>query len=141
MTLCLCLPLKAQKQEKCSEQEFRAKKEAYMTEKASLTPEEAGQFFPLYFELQDIKKKLNGEPWGKARKADESQADDAEYEALLNHFIDAQQKSIDLDREYLKKYLKFLSPKKIYLLRKAEGKFHRNILRIMQQQDHKKKGL
>ena len=36
-----------------SREEFRAKQQAFLTEKAGLTREEAAKFFPLYFEMQD----------------------------------------------------------------------------------------
>ena len=42
----LCMPATAQKK---SKEEFRAKKQAYMAEKAGLTKEESEKFFPLYF--------------------------------------------------------------------------------------------
>lgn len=38
-------------QQHLSPTEFRAKQQAYITEKAGLTKEEAAKFFPLYFEL------------------------------------------------------------------------------------------
>ena len=44
-----------------SPKEFRAKQQAFITEKAGLTQEEAAKFFPVYFELQDRKKQLNDE--------------------------------------------------------------------------------
>ena len=46
-------------QQHLSPTEFRAKQQAYITEKAGLTKEEAAKFFPLYFELQDKKKEQN----------------------------------------------------------------------------------
>ena len=53
----LCLSVHAQKQSKAySEEEFRAKKQAYLTEQAGLTPKEAAQFFPLYY--KPSRKKL-----------------------------------------------------------------------------------
>ena len=55
----LCLPATAQNKSKYSNSEFRAKKQAYMAEKAGLTEEESEKFFPLYFEFQDKKKEIN----------------------------------------------------------------------------------
>ena len=56
----LCLSVQAQKsKDKCSEEEFRAKKQAYLTEQAGLTKEEAAKFFPIYYELQALKKDIN----------------------------------------------------------------------------------
>ena len=42
-----------------SPEEFQAKQKAFITEKAALTPEEAEAFFPLFFELQKRKFKID----------------------------------------------------------------------------------
>lgn len=137
LMICPILPIQAQKKEKTSEVEFRAKKEAYMTEQASLTKEEAAKFFPLYFELQDRKKQINGKAWKNAEKGKHPQTTEAEYEDIIDEFMHAQQESAELDKEYLKKYKAILSSQKIYQLYKAEIKFHRNMIKIMQKSDKK----
>ena len=68
-TFLMCLPLSAQKKGKYTKEEFRAKKQAYMTEKAGLTEEEAENFFPLYFELQNKKKESNKATWKRPARA------------------------------------------------------------------------
>ena len=55
-----------------SREEFRAKQKAFIIEQAGLTKEEAAKFFPVYFELQDKKKKLNDESWDLMRKGKET---------------------------------------------------------------------
>ena len=52
--LCLTLSVQAQKKPGFSKEEFRAKQEAYLTQKAELTAEEAGKFFPIYFETGKV---------------------------------------------------------------------------------------
>ncbi|MBQ8520767.1 MAG: hypothetical protein IJ456_05210 [Bacteroides sp.] len=136
ITLCISLSVLAQGK-KCSKEEFQERKRAYMTEKASLTPEEADRFFPLYFELQEKKRQINGRAWHYAKEK-EATATDAEYEKIVDGFADAQIQSCTLDKEYQEKYKAFLSPKKIYQLYRAEIKFHRNMLKIMQRPDKKK---
>lgn len=129
----LCLSAYAQKEKKsCSEEEFLAKKQAYMAEQAGLTEEEAAQFFPIYFELQALKKEINQKAWKAAQKGKEPQTTEAEYEAILNGFVDAEVQNHELDREYLKKYQSVLSNKKIYMILRAEIKFNRNMLKIIQ---------
>lgn len=132
----LCFPVKAQKS---SEEVFRAKKEAYMTQQASLTKEEAAKFFPLYFELQDRKKKMNGKAWENAKKAKNPQSTEADYEDIVDVFMNTQIETTELDKEYLKKYKTILSSQKIFLLYKAEIKFHRNMIKIVQQNETKQK--
>lgn len=131
MTL-LCFSVQAQKQTKCSEEEFRAKKQAYLTEQAELTEEEAAKFFPIYFELQALKKDINRKTWKKARQGKNPQTTEAEYENILNSFIESEIQNHDLDKEYLKKYQTVLSNKKIYMLLHAEIKFNRNMVKILQ---------
>ena len=50
-------------QQRLSPTEFREKQQAFLTEQAGLTKEEAAKFFPLYFQLQDKKKELNDKAW------------------------------------------------------------------------------
>lgn len=129
----LCISVQAQKQNKpCSEEEFRAQKQAYLAEQAGMTEEEAAQFFPIYFELQALKKEINQKAWKAAKKGKDPQTTEAEYEAILNGFVDAEVQNHELDKKYLKKYQSVLSNKKIYMLLRAEIKFNRNMLKIIQ---------
>ena len=65
-----------------SREEFRAKQKAYIIEQAGLTKEEAAKFFPIYFELQDKKKKLNDESWDLMRKGKDDKTTEAQYEEI-----------------------------------------------------------
>lgn len=134
----LFISLTAFAQERHTKEEFQAKKREYMSEKASLTPEEADKFFPLYFELQDKKGEISGKVWQYAKQK-ETTATDADYEAIVNGFVDAQIQNSALDKEYIEKYKTFLSAKKIYQLYRAEIKFHRNMLKIMQKGNNSNK--
>lgn len=140
MTTVLCLSVHGQqKKEKCSKEEFQAKKEAYISKQAGLTEEEAAKFFPIYYELQKKKKEINGVAWKNAKKGKEPQTTEKEYEDILNGFIIAEEQNIALDKEYLKKYQEVLSNKKIYMVLRADIKFHRNMLKILQEQPAPKK--
>lgn len=135
----ITLPLAAQNKEKCSKQEFRAKKEAYLKEKAELTDEEAQKFFPLYFQLEDLKKDVNGKAWTKARKGKDSETTEEEYTDIINTFVNVQVQAAALDKEYLEKFKTILSAKKIYMVFRAEIKFNRNMLKIIHPDKEKKK--
>jgi len=128
----LCLPTFAQKKNKCSENEFRAKKQAYMVKKAGLTQEESEKFFPLYFEFQDKKKAINKEAWNIAKKGKTPETTNEEYEEIIDNFFDDQEAIVKLEREYINKYRTVLSDKKIYMIYWAEIKFSRNMLKILQ---------
>ena len=131
--LCLTLSVQAQKKPGFSKEEFRAKQEAYLTQKAELTAEEAGKFFPIYFELQDRKKAIHDKAWQKARKGKNPNTTDAEYEEIVDEIAHARLESDKLDIEYLNRFKKILSPKKLFKLQRADIKFHRDLLKIMHQ--------
>ena len=117
-----------------SPDEFRTKQKAFIIEKAGLTNEEAAKFFPLYFELQDRKKQLNDEAWTLLRKGKDKETTEAQYQEILEGVYDARIASDRLDKTYFDKFKKILSYKKIYLVQRAEMRFHRELLRGM----HKK---
>ena len=106
-----------------SREEFRAKQKAFIIEQAGLNKEEAAKFFPVYFELQDKKKKLNDESWDLMRKGKDDKTTEAQYaeinEKVANNRIAADQ----LDKTYLGKFKKILSSKKIFLVQRAEMRF------------------
>lgn len=114
-----------------SREEFRAKQKAYIIEQSNLTQDEAAKFFPVYFELQDKKKKLNEESWNLMRKGKDDETTEAQYgeinEKVANNRIAAGQ----LDKSYLDQFKKILSNKKIFLVQRAEMRFHREMIRRM----------
>lgn len=111
--------------------EFRAKQKAYIIEKAGLTKEEATKFFPLYFELQDKKKELNDKAWGLIRQGKDENTTEAQYDVIMEGIYDARIAADRLDKTYFAKFRKILSAKKIYLIQKAEMRFHRDLLKGM----------
>ena len=134
LVACLfCTTTFAQKKNQPSETEFRTKQQAYMSQKAGLTQEESENFFPLYFEFQDKKKEINKEAWEIAKQGKKSDTTEAEYEIIIDTFFNNQETIAKLEKEYIKKYRKILSPKKIYMIYWAERKFNRNMLKILQE--------
>lgn len=136
MLLCT-LPCTAQERKKCNEEEFRAKKQSYIAEQAELTEEEIQNFFPLYFELQNKKRSINQQTWKHAHKCNNPETSESEYEAVIDNIFNAQQATTELEKEYIQKYRKFISNKKLYMIYRAEIKFNRNMLRILQKTEKK----
>ena len=112
--------------------EFRAKQKAYIMEKAGLTKEEAVKFFPMYFELQDKKKELNDKAWELIRKGKNEKTTEAQYAEIMEGVYDARIASERLEKTYFDKFKRVLSAKKLYLVQKAEMRFHRDLLKGMQ---------
>ena len=138
LVACLfCISTFAQKKDANNETEFRAKQQAYMAKKAELTPEESDKFFPLYFEFQDKKKEINKAAWLIAKKGKNPETTETEYEEIIDKFFDNQETIAKLEKEYIKKYRKILSAKKVYKVYWAERKFSRNMLKILQEMEDK----
>ena len=138
LVACLfCMPTFAQKKDKYTESEFRAKKQAYIAQKAELTPAESEKFFPLYFEFQNKKKEINKHAWNLAKQGKASETTDLEYEEIIDNFFDDQEAIVKLEREYINKYRKILSDKQIYRVYWAEFKFNRNMIKILQEMNDK----
>ena len=138
LVACLfCMPTFAQKKDKYTESEFRAKKQAYIAQKAELTPAESEKFFPLYFEFQNKKKEINKHAWNLAKQGKASETTDLEYEEIIDNFFDDQEAIVKLEREYIDKYRKILSDKQIYRVYWAEFKINRNMIKILQEMNDK----
>lgn len=112
-----------------SREEFRQCQEKYIKEQTGLTQQEAQQFFPLYFELQDKKDAINRQAWVQMRKGKEENLSEAEYNKIVEEIIKARISCDQLDLEYLHKYQKFLSSKQIFNIQRAEMWFHRELLK------------
>ena len=138
-------PIQAQKK-MMSQEEFRKQQQMFLTERAGLTQqqqmflteragltqEEAKNFFPLYFELQDKKGAYNKEAWQKMRQGKAEGTTEAEYAKIIEDVLQTRITIDQLELEYVRKYKQFLSAKKIYQIQKAEMKFHRELLKNTQ---------
>lgn len=119
-------------QHRLSREEFREKQKAFITEQADLSKEEAAKFFPVYFELQDKKKKLNDESWELIHKGKDNNISEAQYENIIERVCDNRIASDRLDKSYLERFKKILPSKKIYLVQRAELRFSRELLKGVQ---------
>ena len=121
-----------------SREEVRTKQKAYIIEQAKLTKEEAAKFFPIYFELQDKKKKLNDESWNLMRKGKDDKTTEAQYKDINEKIAENRIAADQLDRTYLGKFNKILSSKKIFLVQRAEMRFHREMIKGMHRKGESK---
>lgn len=114
-----------------SKEDFRKRQEAFLTDKAKLSKEEAAKFFPLFFELQDKKKAINDKAWKNARKGKDESTTEKEYEEIVEQLAKARLEGDKLDLDYLKKFKGVLSAKKIYQVQMADMRFQRELLKAV----------
>lgn len=118
-----------------SQDEFRAKQKAFIIDRAELTKEEAAKFFPVYFELQDKKKELNDKAWNLLRKGKNDDVNEAQYNEILEGVYESRIASDKLEKAYYERFKKMLSCKKIFMIQKAEMRFHRELLKGVNRKD------
>lgn len=109
---------------------FITKRNEFMIKEIGLTKSEADAFIPLYNELKrnlfeighncrkyerDLRKKQN--------------LTDAEYLRVVDCNMEVKQKEVALEQEYLEKFKKILSPKKLYKYQRAEYRFARDFIK------------
>jgi len=125
-----------EKSKRPSREKVKAMKIGYITEKLSLTSEEAQKFWPVYNEFEakmnELRKKRKAAH--KNFKADK-ELSDAETEKMVDSHIMAEQKELDIKKEYHSKYKAVLPIKKVAKLYRANESFKRDLLKKIR--DHK----
>lgn len=129
LLLILCVSSIQAQNTKFSKEEFRNRQKEFFIQQAGLSNDEAQKFFPLYFELQDKKQSYNKEAWQKLRQGKNPNTTETEYGKIVEDVIQARIAADELELEYVRKYKQFLPAKRIYLLQKAEMRFHRELLK------------
>ena len=89
--------------------------------------------------MQDKKKALNKQRWAEAKQGKNPGTTEEEYNTIINQFLDTETDILDLEKEYIEKFRKVLSNQKIYMIYWAELKFNRNMMKILQEMEDKKK--
>ena len=121
-----------------SREEFREKQKSFIIEQVGLSQEEAAKFFPLYFELQDKKKKLSDASWKLMRQGEDEKTTEEQYGKIMETVCDNSIAADKLEKEYQAKFKEVISNKKIYLVQRAEMRFHRMMLRGMNRPEKRK---
>lgn len=125
------------KNHRFSPEEFKARQEAFITEQAGLSPEEAARFFPVYFELQNKKKEINDKAWKQFRKGKEAGVTEAQYDEITALMLNSRIETDVLEKSYYQQFRKILSAKKLYQVQHAAMKFHRELLKEVKKKEDK----
>lgn len=109
---------------------FKAKRIEYISSQMKLTKKEAAAFWPLCNELQEKKFFLHqalGHEIGRIKAAQKKgeRISQKEYNRVITLKANTDVKEAQLDRVYLMKFKRILSPEKIFNYQKAERDFAR----------------
>lgn len=114
-----------------SPEEFESKQRSYLTEKAGLTTKEADEFFPLYFELQKKRFKMEHEIRKGVNFKPGKEMSDEECRKLIYEMADVKIEIAKLEKLYIEKFLKVISPCKLNKIKHAEKSFQRDLMKKM----------
>ncbi|MBX7224597.1 MAG: hypothetical protein K1X55_01075 [Chitinophagales bacterium] len=110
-------------------QKVEALKISFITNKLSLTPEEAKLFWPIYNQYEEEKKALRKATFGE--KDDIKNIDemtDAEAQKFIDNQIAFKSKELDLNKKYIAEFKKVLPVKKVAKLLMVEEHFKKMLL-------------
>lgn len=104
-------------------EKIEAAKIAHITKEVSLTPAQAEEFWPLYNEYSNKRKRLRREKRQLHKESKNTQESDASIIQKMDRIEDIKMHELALDKSYRKQFLVFLSPQQVMDLYQAERDF------------------
>lgn len=123
-------------------EKIQSEKIAFLTMEIELTPQEAQVFWPVYNEINEEKDQAMYEIikyYWEMSKAIEAGKSEKEIKALLDKYLEAQEKQRKIDEDAAEKYKKVLSTTKVAKLYIGEEKFRRQHIRKLRDMQGQKK--
>ena len=121
-------PQQRGREKRMSPEEFRAKTEAFIGEKAGFTSEEAQKFFPIYHEMKGKQWKLMLEMGKLKQQKLGLTSTDKEYATIVNKIKSLGVEIAQIEETYYKRMCKTVPAKKVFMAMQAEDNFHRQEL-------------
>ena len=116
------LGVNAEEQQKFSPEKFQADLEQFITQEASLTPEEAAKFFPLLREMYTKQRAIHGKIKKECRVKPD---DEAECKKMVQKRDVYELELKTIQQTYHNKFLTVLPASKVCDVIAAEDRFHR----------------
>lgn len=136
LTLSCLLCINAQGLKTFDPAKFEADLEQFITTEACLSPSEGAAFFPLYREMRKKQMAYFGED-RRCRHVDTN--DDKACAEAINRHDENDIEIKKLQQAYHKKFMKILPASKVYLIIRAEEKFHRQLFKRGEHRNKKRK--
>ena len=122
----LPLSVSATDPQKFSPEKFQADMEQFITQEASLTPEEAAKFFPLLREMLAKQRAVHGKI---KKECGVKPADEAECKKVVQKRDVYELKLRTIQQTYHNKFFAVLPASKVYDVIRANDRFHRQAFR------------
>ncbi|MCZ6521527.1 MAG: hypothetical protein O6848_08550 [Bacteroidetes bacterium] len=118
---------------------LKSAKIGIITERLNLSSKQAQTFWPLYNELNSKKKELKIELAKAKIDIQHSELNDENANAIIELYLNNQQKELDLDREYMEKFKEVITPKQVVQLIKVEEDFKKMILQKLRERQQNRR--
>ena len=139
ITLLLCFNAYGQRNQDGKMQErIKAQKVAFITERLSLTPDEAQKFWPIYNAFEEKTNNSRKNDLKDLRNAmRKGNLSDSEAQTLLNKFMAFEDKMHEAKKQLVKDLGKAIPPQKIIALKSAEDAFNKKLMSMLRDRREK----
>lgn len=127
------------KGERFDPQEFRAHLEEFISKEAGLTASEGKAIFPIFHEMKEKQFKAQDKIFRLKRNGPASNASDKEFANAIQKIKNLEVEKAETEEEYYKKMCKVIPARKVFLVMRAEDKFHRRMLNNFNRQGRNRK--
>ena len=134
LQLCVSLCIMAQQErKKFNPEEFRAKLEQFITEKAEFTSAEAQTFFPIFHQMKEEQRNLQKEIFTLKRIPKDATPSEKDFANKVQRICELNVKMAQIQESYYKKLSKAVPAQKVYKAMLAEDNYHLMMLRQFDQ--------
>lgn len=103
-------------------QKIQSAKIAFITEKINLNPDEAQKFWPVYNQLEEERRGIRHK--GRELRDDKiASLTDQQIREALNQRLVLQQTEVNLEKQYMERFLKVITPRQLATFYRAEKEF------------------
>jgi len=111
----------------------------FIKNRLNLTPAQEKQFWPVYSKYDAQKRAIRQKTRKLRRRRDLLTASDEQLVQRLRNLMKLKQSEVDLEKEYLSKFLKVINPRQVTELYRAEEEFIRRLIRQIRKQRQQRK--
>lgn len=112
----------------------------FIKERLNLTPEQEEKFWPVYSKYDAKKREIRQETRRLRRRRALLTATDEQLVTKLRKLMALKQTEVDLEKEYLDKFLKVINARQVTELYRAEEEFIRKLIRQLRRNRRRNKG-
>jgi len=129
VTLSLCLGAVTATLAQRPAEKIETARIAFLTERLSLTPETAQQFWPVYNQFDKQRRELKKEEFKMRRSTRTDELDNETAQQHINEYFSLKEQQLDLEKTMATELSEVLSSPQMLQLIRAEADFQRMVLR------------